>query len=88
MNSSSFPFLFVTVTNLSDYENDLSFMDDEDIDEITYTNSHQNIKSLTGTSITSMSEDRRSISTLNQQNFEEIVKDEDGVFHFTEQLFA
>lgn len=88
MNSSSFPFLFVTVTNLSDYENDLSFMDDEDIEEITYTNSHQNIKSLTGTSITSMSEDRRSISTLNQQNFEEIVKDEDGVFHFTEQLFA
>lgn len=88
MNSSSFPFLFVTVTNLSDYENDLSFMDDEVIEEITYTNSHQNIKSLTGTSITSMSEDRRSISTLNQQNFEEIVKDEDGVFHFTEQLFA
>lgn len=88
MNSSSLPFLSVAVTNLSDYENDLSYMDDEDIEEITYTNSHQNIKSLTGTSITSMSEDRRSISTLNQQNFEEIVKDEDGVFHFTEQLFA
>lgn len=63
-------------------------MDDEidEIDEITYTNSNQNRKSLTGTSITSMSEDRKSISTLNQQNFEEIVQDDDGIFHFTEQL--
>lgn len=76
------------MTNLSDYEGDLSYMDDDDIDEITYTNSHHNRKSLTGTSITSMSEDRRSISTLNQQNFEEIVKDDDGVFHFKEQLFV
>jgi hypothetical protein len=76
------------VTNLSDYEGDLSYMDDDDIDEITYTNSQHNRKSLTGTSITSMSEDRRSISTLNQQNFEEIVKDDDGVFHFKEQLFV
>ena len=60
-------------------------MDDEDIeDEITYTHSNQNRKSLTGTSITSLSEDKRgSISTLNQQQtFEEIVKDEDGEFHF------
>lgn len=61
-------------------------MDDEDIDEITYTNSNQNRKSLTATSLTSFSEDRRSISTLNQQNFEEIVKDDEGVFHFKEQL--
>lgn len=76
------------VTNLSDYDGDLSFMDDEDIDEITYTNSHHNRRSLTGTSITSISEDRRSISTLNQQNFDEMVKDDEGVFHFTEQLFA
>ena len=60
-------------------------MDDEDIeDEITYTHSNQNRKSLTDTSITSLSEDKRgSISTLNQQQtFEEIVKDEDGEFHF------
>lgn len=76
--------VLISVTNLSDYEGDLSFMDDDDIDEITYTNSNQNRKSLTGTSITSFSEDRRSISTLNQQNFEEIVKDDDGVFHFKE----
>lgn len=76
------------MTNLSDYEGDLSFMDDdEDIDEITFTNSNQNRRSLTGTSITSISEDRRSVSTLNQQNFEEIVRDEDGVFHFQDQLF-
>lgn len=78
---------FVTVTNLSDYEGDLSFMDDEEIDEITFTNSNQNRRSLTGTSITSMSEDRRSISTLNHQNFDEIVQDEDGVFHFKEEFF-
>lgn len=74
-----------SVTNISDYEGDLSYMDDEDIeDEITYTHSNQNRKSLTGTSITSLSEDKRgSISTLNQQQtFEEIVKDEDGEFHF------
>jgi hypothetical protein len=77
-----------SVTNLSDYEGDLSFMDDDDIDEITYTNSNQNRRSLTGTSITSMSEDRRSISTLNQQNFDEIARDEDGVFHFKEQMFV
>lgn len=74
------------MTNLSDYEGDLSFMDDDDIDEITYTNSNQNRKSLTGTSITSFSEDRRSISTLNQQNFEEIVRDDDGGFHFNEPI--
>lgn len=80
----SFSLYFQSVTNLSDYEGDLSFMDDDDIDEITFTNSNQNRKSLTGTSITSFSEDRRSISTLNQQNFEEIVKDEEGVFHFQE----
>lgn len=77
-----------SVTNLSDYDGDLSFMDDDEIDEITFTNSNQNRRSLTGTSITSISEDRRSISTLNQQNFEEIVKDDEGVFHFKEQLFA
>lgn len=62
-------------------------MDDEDIeDEITYTYSNQNRKSLTGTSITSISEDKRgSISTLNQQQtFEEIIKDEDGEFNFKE----
>lgn len=60
-------------------------MDDE-IDEITYTNSNQNRKSLTGTSITSLSEDKKgSISTLNQQNFEEIIKDEDGEFCFKDQ---
>lgn len=79
------------MTTLSDYEGDLSFMDDEDVDEldeITYTNSQQNRRSLTGTSITSISEDRRSISTLNQQNFEEIVQDDDGVFHYKEQLFV
>lgn len=71
------------MTNISDYEGDLSYMDDEDIDEITYTNSNQNRKSLTGTSITSISEDKRgSISTLNQHAFEEIVKDEDGEFYF------
>jgi hypothetical protein len=74
------------VTNISDYEGDLSYMDDE-IDEITYTNSNPNRKSLTGTSITSFSEDRRgSVSTLNQQNFEEIIKDEDGEFHFKDQI--
>lgn len=73
-----------SVTNLSDYDGDLSFMDD-DIDEITFTNSNQNRRSLTGTSITSIS---RSISTLNQQNFEEIVKDDDGIFYFKEQQFA
>jgi hypothetical protein len=66
------------VTNFSDYEGDLSYMDDDDIDEITYTNSNQNRKS----SVTSMSEDRRSVSTLNQQSFEEIIKDEDGEFRF------
>jgi hypothetical protein len=78
------------VTNLSDYEGDLSFMDDdlEEIDEITFTNSNQNRKSLTGTSITSISEDRKSISTLNQQNFDEIVRDDDGNFQFKEQLLA
>lgn len=75
------------VTNLSDYEGDLSFMDDEEIDEITFTNSNQNRRSLTGTSITSMSEDRRSISTLNQQNFDEIVQDDEGAFHFKEEFF-
>ena len=75
------------MTNLSDYEGDLSFMDDDDIDEITYTNSNQNRRSLTGTSITSMSDDRKSISTLNHQNFEEIVKDDDGFFYFKDQLF-
>lgn len=75
---------FDSVTNLSDYEGDLSFMDD-DIDEITYTNSNQNRRSLTGTSITSMSEDRRSISTLNQQNFEEIVQDDDAIFRFNDE---
>lgn len=84
-----FPFLFFPIhsaTNISDYEGDLSYMDDE-IDEITYTNSNQNRKSLTGTSITSFSEDRRgSVSTLNQQNFEEIIKDEDGEFHFKDQI--
>ena len=77
------------MTNLSDYEGDLSYMDDDDIDEIdeiTFTNSNQNRKSLTGTSITSISEDRKSISTLNQQNFEEIVRDEEIVFQFKEQL--
>lgn len=76
------------MTNLSDYDGELSFMDDDidEIDEITFTNSNQNRKSLTGTSITSMSEDRKSISTLNQQNFEEIVRDDDGVFQFKEQL--
>lgn len=74
------------MTNISDYEGDLSYMDDE-IDEITYTNSNQNRKSLTGTSITSFSDDRRgSVSTLNQQNFEEIVKDEDGEFYFKDQM--
>jgi hypothetical protein len=85
---SFFPQKNLPVTNLSDYEGDLSFMDDEvdEIDEITYTNSNQNRKSLTGTSITSMSEDRKSISTLNQQNFEEIVQDDDGIFQFKEQL--
>lgn len=83
-----FLFHFASVTNLSDYEGDLSFMDDDDIDEITYTNSNQNRRSLTGTSITSMSEDRKSISTLNQQNFEEIVQDENGVFHLDDELFA
>lgn len=85
------PFLvdfFPAVTNLSDYEGDLSFMDDEEIDEITFTNSNQNRRSLTGTSITSISEDRRSISTLNQQNFDEIVKDDEGGFHFKEEFFA
>lgn len=76
-----------TVTNLSDYDGDLSFMDDEDIDEITFTNSNQNRRSLTGTSITSISEDRRSVSTLNHQNFDEIVQDEEGVFHFREEFF-
>lgn len=77
------------MTNLSDYEGDLSFMDDDidEIDEITFTSNH-NRKSLTGTSITSMSEDRKSISTLNQQNFEEIVRDDDGCFQFKEQLLA
>lgn len=81
----------IVVTTLSDYEGDLSFMDDDDVDEldeITYTNSQQNRRSLTGTSITSMSEDRRSISTLNQQNFEEIIQDEVGGFHYKEQLFV
>lgn len=65
-------------------------MDDDidEIDEVTFTNSNQNRKSLTGTSITSMSEDRKSISTLNQQNFEEIVRDDDGCFHFKEQLMT
>lgn len=53
-------------------------------DEVTYTNSNQNRKSLTCTSITSISEDRRSIATLNQKNFEEIVEDEDGEYHFKE----
>lgn len=89
--TSHFHLISSSVTNLSDYEGDLSFMDDDDIDEIdeiTFTNSNQNRKSLTGTSITSISEDRRSISTLNQQNFEEIVQDDDGVFHFREQLFV
>lgn len=81
MNDFSVP---PSVTNLSDYDGDLSFMDD-DIDEITFTNSNQNRRSLTGTSITSIS---RSISTLNQQNFEEIVKDDDGIFYFKEQQFA
>lgn len=67
---------FVVVTNLSDYEGDLSFMDD-DIDELTYTNSNQNNRiSVTGTSITSISEDRRSISTLNQQCFDDIFLEE------------
>lgn len=80
------------MTNLSDYDGDLSFMDDEidEIDEITFTNSNQNRRSLTGTSITSMSEDRKSISTLNQQNFtenfEEIVRDDDGSFQFKDHL--
>lgn len=84
-NENSLELFFDLVTNLSDYEGDLSYMDDEDIDEITYTNSNPNRKSLTGTSITSMSEDinrRGSISTLNQQTFEEILKDEDGEFYF------
>lgn len=76
------------MTNLSDYEGDLSFADDDDIDEITYTTSNQNRKSLTGTSITSISEDRRSISTLNQQNFEEMGKDDDEIVYFQEQLMA
>lgn len=70
-SASSFVF---PVTNLSDYEGDLSYMDD-DIDELTYTNSnqlHNNKMSITGTSITSISDDRRSISTLNQQCFDEI----------------
>lgn len=62
---------------------------DDDIDEITYTNSNHHIRrSLTGTSITSISEDRRSVSTLNQQNFEEIVKDDDGMYQFKESLFV
>lgn len=62
-------------------------MDDDDLDdEITFTNSNQNRKSITCTSITSMSEDRRSISTLNQQNFEEIIKDEDGEYKFKELI--
>lgn len=81
---------FRLVTNISDYDGDLSYMDEEDIDEITYTNSNQNRKSLTGTSITSISEDKRgSVSTLNQQTFEEIieiVKDEDGEFHFKDLI--
>ncbi|CRK98359.1 CLUMA_CG011719, isoform A [Clunio marinus] len=63
-------------------------MDDDDIDEITYTNSNQhNRRSLTGTSITSISEDRKSISTLNQQTFEEIVKDDEGFPYFKDQFF-
>ena len=75
------------VTNISDYEGDLSYMDDDEIDdEVTYTNSNQNRKSLTCTSITSISEDRRSISTLNQQNFEEIIKDDDGEYRFKELI--
>lgn len=47
---------------------------DDDIDELTYTNSNQlhNKMSITGTSITSISEDRGSISTLNQKCFDEI----------------
>lgn len=85
----SFVLSTLSVTNLSDYDGDLSFMDDDDIDEITYTNSNHLIRrSLTGTSITSISEDRRSVSTLNQQNFEEIVKDDEGVFQFKEPLFV
>lgn len=75
---------FRLVTNISDYDGDLSYMDDDMEDEITFTNSNQN-----RTSVTSMSEDRRSISTLNQQNFdnfEEIIKDEDGEFHFKDQM--
>mgnify|MGYP003503331234 CR=1 FL=1 len=73
------------MTNISDYEGDLSYADDDIEDEVTFTNSNQHRKSLTCTSITSISEDRRSISTLNQQNFEEIIKDEDGEFRFKDQ---
>ncbi|KAG5679919.1 hypothetical protein PVAND_009455 [Polypedilum vanderplanki] len=83
---NAFYFCPQLVTNISDYEGDLSYMDDDDIDEVTYTNSNQNHKSLTCTSITSISEDRRSISTLNQQEFGEIIKDEDGQFQFKDQI--
>lgn len=55
-------------------------MDDDDVDEITFTNSnHHNYRiSNTGTSITSISDDRRSVSTLNQQCFDEILLEEDN----------
>jgi len=68
---------------------------DDDIDDLTYTNSNnpnnnQARRSLTGTSITSLSEDQQSIYTLNQQSFEEIVKDDEGEeFHFqTNYIFT
>lgn len=74
---------FNPVTNLSDYEGDLSFMDDE-IDDITYTTSNPNRKSITGTSVTSLSEDRQSISTLNQQNQFQIADDDEDDYEIVD----
>lgn len=71
------------MTNLSDYEGDLSFMDDE-IDDITYTTSNPNRKSITGTSVTSLSEDRQSISTLNQQNQFQIADDDEDDYEIVD----
>lgn len=72
---------------------------DDDIDEITFTHSNHNLnmttnslsnnrKSITGTSITSISEDRQSISTLNQQNLDndEIIQDENDQLFFQSDL--